>query len=45
VGTAGGRQIPPREIANPRFETVTKSIRRYNRERQVTVLSSSALVL
>jgi multidrug efflux pump subunit AcrB len=37
VGSAGGRQIPLREISNPHFETVTNSITRYNRERQVTV--------
>ena len=37
VGTAGGRQLPLRQISNPRFETVTNSITRYNRERQVTV--------
>jgi multidrug efflux pump subunit AcrB len=37
VSSATGRQIPLREIANPHFETVTNSITRYNRERQVTV--------
>jgi len=37
VSTAGGRQIPLRQISNPRFETVANSITRYNRERQVTV--------
>jgi multidrug efflux pump subunit AcrB len=37
VSSAGGRQIPLREISNPHFETVTNSITRYNRERQVTV--------
>jgi multidrug efflux pump subunit AcrB len=37
VSTAGGREIPLRQISNPRFETVTNSITRYNRERQVTV--------
>jgi multidrug efflux pump subunit AcrB len=37
VSSAGGRQIPLREISTPRFETVTNSITRYNRERQVTV--------
>ena len=37
VGTSSGRQIPLREISTPHFETVTNSITRYNRERQVTV--------
>lgn len=37
VSTANGRQIPLRQISNPHFETVTNSITRYNRERQVTV--------
>jgi multidrug efflux pump subunit AcrB len=37
VSTAAGRQIPLRQISNPHFETVTNSITRYNRERQVTV--------
>jgi multidrug efflux pump subunit AcrB len=37
VGAAGGHQIPLRQISNPHFETVTNSITRYNRERQVTV--------
>jgi multidrug efflux pump subunit AcrB len=37
VSSAAGRQIPLREISNPHFETVTNSITRYNRERQVTV--------
>ena len=37
VSTATGRQIPLRQISNPHFETVTNSINRYNRERQVTV--------
>jgi multidrug efflux pump subunit AcrB len=37
LSSAGGRQIPLREISNPHFETVTNSITRYNRERQVTV--------
>ncbi len=37
VSSANGRQIPLREISNPRFESVTNSITRYNRERQVTV--------
>jgi multidrug efflux pump subunit AcrB len=37
VGTVNGRQIPLRQISNPHFETVTNSITRYNRERQVTV--------
>jgi multidrug efflux pump subunit AcrB len=37
VSSASGREVPLREIANPHFETVTNSITRYNRERQVTV--------
>jgi multidrug efflux pump subunit AcrB len=37
VSSVAGRQVPLREIANPRFETVTNSITRFNRERQVTV--------
>jgi multidrug efflux pump subunit AcrB len=37
VSTANGHQIPLRQISNPHFETVTNSITRYNRERQVTV--------
>jgi multidrug efflux pump subunit AcrB len=37
VSTAGGKQIPLRQIANPYFESVTNAITRYNRERQVTV--------
>lgn len=37
VSTSNGRQIPLRQISNPRFESVTNSITRYNRERQVTV--------
>lgn len=37
VSTAGGMQVPLRQISNPHFETVTNSITRYNRERQVTV--------
>jgi multidrug efflux pump subunit AcrB len=37
VSTVNGRQIPLRQISNPHFETVTNSITRYNRERQVTV--------
>ncbi len=41
VSTAGGRQVPLRQISNPRFETVTNSITRYNRERQVTVSAST----
>ncbi len=41
VGTSSGRQIPLREIATPRFETVTSSITRYNRERQVTVSANT----
>jgi multidrug efflux pump subunit AcrB len=41
VGAANGRQIPLREISNPRFLTVTNSITRYNRERQVTVSANT----
>jgi multidrug efflux pump subunit AcrB len=41
VGTANGRQIPLREISRPHFETVTNSITRYNRERQVTVSANT----
>jgi multidrug efflux pump subunit AcrB len=41
VGTSGGRQIPLREISTPHFQTVTNSITRYNRERQVTVSAST----
>jgi multidrug efflux pump subunit AcrB len=41
VGSSGGRQIPLREISNPHFETVTNSITRYNRERQVTVSANT----
>jgi len=37
VATAGGREVPLRQISNPHFETVTNSITRYNREREVTV--------
>lgn len=37
VSTVNGREIPLRQISNPHFETVTNSITRYNRERQVTV--------
>ena len=37
VSTALGKTIPLRQISNPHFETVTNSITRYNRERQVTV--------
>ena len=37
VSTSGGKQIPLRQISNPHFESVTNSITRYNRERQVTV--------
>jgi multidrug efflux pump subunit AcrB len=37
VSTANGHQIPLRQISSPHFETVTNSITRYNRERQVTV--------
>jgi multidrug efflux pump subunit AcrB len=41
VGSSGGRQIPLREISSPHFETVTNSITRYNRERQVTVSANT----
>ncbi len=41
VGTSSGRQIPLREISAPHFETVTNSITRYNRERQVTVSANT----
>jgi multidrug efflux pump subunit AcrB len=41
VSTGGGRQIPLREISTPHFETVTNSITRYNRERQVTVSANT----
>jgi multidrug efflux pump subunit AcrB len=41
VGSSGGRQIPLREISTPHFETVTNSITRYNRERQVTVSANT----
>ena len=41
VGTSSGRQIPLREISTPHFETVTNSITRYNRERQVTVSANT----
>jgi multidrug efflux pump subunit AcrB len=41
VGTSGGRQIPLREISTPHFETVTNSITRYNRVRQVTVSANT----
>jgi multidrug efflux pump subunit AcrB len=41
VSTAAGRSIPLRQISNPHFETVTNSITRYNRERQVTVSAST----
>jgi multidrug efflux pump subunit AcrB len=37
VSAGAGRQIPLRQISNPHFSTVTNSITRYNRERQVTV--------
>ena len=37
VSTSGGKHIPLRQISNPHFESVTNSITRYNRERQVTV--------
>ncbi len=43
VGAANGRQIPLREISRPHFETVTNSITRYNRERQVTVSANVRL--
>ncbi len=41
VSTLNGRQIPLRQISNPHFETVTNSINRYNRERQVTVSANT----
>jgi len=41
VGTSSGRQIPLREISTPHFQTVTNSITRYNRERQVTVSANT----
>jgi multidrug efflux pump subunit AcrB len=41
VGTAAGRQMPLREISNPHFQTVTNSITRYNREREVTVSANT----
>jgi multidrug efflux pump subunit AcrB len=41
VSTSSGRQIPLREISAPHFETVTNSITRYNRERQVTVSANT----
>jgi multidrug efflux pump subunit AcrB len=41
VGTSSGRQIPLREISAPHFQTVTNSITRYNRERQVTVSANT----
>jgi len=39
VASVTGRQVPLREFARPRFESVPNSITRYNRERQVTVSS------
>jgi multidrug efflux pump subunit AcrB len=41
VGTSNGRQVPLREISTPHFQTVTNSITRYNRERQVTVSANT----
>jgi multidrug efflux pump subunit AcrB len=41
VSTVNGRQIPLRQISNPHFQTVTNSINRYNRERQVTVSANT----
>jgi multidrug efflux pump subunit AcrB len=41
VGTSSGRQIPLREISAPHFQSVTNSITRYNRERQVTVSANT----
>jgi multidrug efflux pump subunit AcrB len=41
VGTSSGRQIPLREISTPHFQSVTNSITRYNRERQVTVSANT----
>jgi multidrug efflux pump subunit AcrB len=43
VSTQTGKQIPLRQISNPHFETVTNSINRYNRERQVTVSANTQL--
>jgi multidrug efflux pump subunit AcrB len=43
VSTAAGREIPLRQISRPHFETVTNSITRYNRERQVTVSANTQL--
>jgi multidrug efflux pump subunit AcrB len=43
VSTVNGRQIPLRQISNPHFETVTNSINRYNRERQITVSANTQL--
>jgi multidrug efflux pump subunit AcrB len=41
VSTSNGRQIPLREISTPHFQTVTNSITRYNRERQITVSANT----
>jgi multidrug efflux pump subunit AcrB len=41
VGTNTGRQVPLREISNPHFQTVTNSITRFNRERQITVSANT----
>ena len=41
VSTSNGRQIPLREISTPHFQSVTNSITRYNRERQVTVSANT----
>ena len=42
VSSVTGRQVPLREISSPHFETVTNSITRYNREREVTVTAYTA---
>jgi multidrug efflux pump subunit AcrB len=41
VSNSAGRQIPLREISNPHFQTVTNSITRFNRERQITVSANT----
>jgi multidrug efflux pump subunit AcrB len=41
VSTSSGRQVPLREISTPHFQTVTNSITRYNRERQITVSANT----
>lgn len=37
VSSLTGRQVPLREISQPRFQTAPNAITRYNREREVTV--------